>query len=183
MRLMPSQGRCSATDRKYCIYYPRKAVSRYLNPFYSPMLEAAMQEGTRRNYSLFVTTSQDIHLPNGDIYIKKHMDGCDFSGEVDIRVIEEFRKQSIPVVSVNNYLDMDGLVCISADHYGGAVQATEYLCRLGHCKIGLLSGRFSPQVSEARIEGFVKLLLSMIFPLMIVLLLILSRRWKMARKS
>ena len=83
-----------------------------LNPFYSPMLEAAMQEGTRRNYSLFVT----------------------------------------------NYLDMDGLVCISADHYGGAVQATEYLCKLGHCKIGLLSGRFSPQVSEARIEGFVKTL-------------------------
>ena len=37
-----------------------------LNPFYSPMLEAAMQEGTRRNYSLFVTTSQDIHLPNGE---------------------------------------------------------------------------------------------------------------------
>ena len=129
-----------------------------LNPFYSPMLEAAMQEGTRRNYSLFVTTSQDIHLPNGDIYIKKHMDGVIFAGEVDIRVIEEFRKQSIPVVLVNNYLDMDGLVCISADHYGGAVQATEYLCKLGHCKIGLLSGRFSPQVSEARIEGFVKTL-------------------------
>ena len=113
-----------------------------LNPFYSPMLEAAMQEGTRRNYSLFVTTSQDIHLPNGDIYIKKHMDGVIFAGEVDIRVIEEFRKQSIPVVLVNNYLDMDGLVCISADHYGGAVQATEYLCKLGHCKIGLLSGGF-----------------------------------------
>ena len=129
-----------------------------LNPFYSPMLEAAMQEGTRRNYSLFVTTSQDIHLPSGDIYIKKHMDGVIFAGEVDIRVIEEFRKQSIPVVLVNNYLDMDGLVCISADHYGGAVQATEYLCKLGHCKIGLLSGRFSPQVSEARIEGFVKTL-------------------------
>ena len=90
-----------------------------LSPFYSPMLEAAMQEGTRRNYSLFVTTSQDIHLPNGDIYIKKHMDGVIFAGEVDIRVIEEFRKQSIPVVLVNNYLDMDGLVCISADHYGG----------------------------------------------------------------
>ena len=94
-----------------------------------------------------------------EIFISKSIDGwSDFAGEVDIRVIEEFRKQSIPVVLVNNYLDMDGLVCISADHYGGAVQATEYLCKLGHCKIGLLSGRFSPQVSEARIEGFVKTL-------------------------
>ena len=67
--------------------------------------------------------------------------------------LKSFVNKSIPVVLVNNYLDMDGLVCISADHYGGAVQATEYLCKLGHCKIGLLSGRFSPQVSEARIGG------------------------------
>ena len=129
-----------------------------LNPFYSPLLEAAMQEGTRRNYSLFVTTSQDMRLPNGDIYIKKHMDGVIFAGEADARTIEEFRKQNIPVVLVNNRLDLDGLLCVSADHYGGAVQATAHLCERGHRKIGLLAGQFSPQVSEARAEGFFKTL-------------------------
>ena len=129
-----------------------------LNPFYSPLLEAAMQEGTRRNYSLFVTTSQDMRLPNGDIYIKKHMDGVIFAGEADARTIEEFRKQNIPVVLVNNRLDLDGLLCVSADHYGGAVQATAHLCERGHRKIGLLAGRFSPQNSEARAEGFFKTL-------------------------
>lgn len=129
-----------------------------LNPFYSPLLEAAMQEGTRRNYSLFVTTSQDMRLPNGDIYIKKHMDGVIFAGEADMRTIEEFRKQNIPVVLVNNRLDMDGLLCVSADHYGGAVQATAHLCERGYRKLGLLAGRFSPQVSEARAEGFFKTL-------------------------
>ena len=129
-----------------------------LNPFYSPLLEAAMQEGTRRNYSLFVTTSQDMRLPNGDIYIKKHMDGVIFAGEADARTIEEFRKQNIPVVLVNNRLDLDGLLCVSTDHYGGAVQATAHLCERGHRKIGLLAGRFSPQVSEARAEGFFKTL-------------------------
>lgn len=125
-----------------------------LNPFYSPLLEAAMQEGTQRNYSLFVTTSQDVRLPNGDVYIKKHMDGVIFAGEADARTIGELRKQNIPVVLVNNRLDLKGLLCVSADHYGGAVQATEHLCRRGHRKIGLLAGRFSPQVSEARARGF-----------------------------
>lgn len=129
-----------------------------LNPFYSPLLEAAMQEGTKRNYSLFITTSQDMQLPNGDIYIKKHMDGVIFAGEANARTIEEFRKQNIPVVLVNNRLDMDGLLCIAADHYGGAVQATAHLCERGHRRIGLLAGRFSPQVSEARAEGFFKTL-------------------------
>ena len=135
-----------------------------LNPFYSPLLEAAMQEGTRRNYSLFVTTSQDMRLPNGDIYIKKHMDGVIFAGEADARTIEEFRKQNIPVVLVNNRLDLDGLLCVSADHYGGAVQATAHLCERGHRKIGLLAGRFSPQVSEARAEGFFKTLAQYVAP-------------------
>ena len=62
------------------------------------------------------------------------------------------------MVLVNNRLDMDGLLCVSADHYGGAVQATAHLCERGHRKIGLLAGRFSPQVSEARAEGFFKTL-------------------------
>lgn len=129
-----------------------------LNPFYSPLLEAAMQEGTQRNYSLFVTTSQDMRLPNGDITIKKHMDGVIFAGQIDMRVIEGFRKQNIPVVLVNNRIEMDGLLCVSADHYSGAVQATAHLCERGHRKIGMLAGRFSPQVSEARAEGFFKTL-------------------------
>lgn len=129
-----------------------------LNPFYSPLLEAAMQEGTKRNYSLFITTNQDMQLPNGDIYIKKHMDGVIFAGEASLRTIEEFRKQHIPMVLVNNRLDLDELVCVAADHYGGAVQAAAHLCQRGHRKIALLAGRFSPQVSEARAEGFFRTL-------------------------
>lgn len=129
-----------------------------LNPFYSPLLEAAMQEGTRRNYSLFVTTSQDIRLPNGDVCIKKHMDGVIFAGEADLQAIEAYRRQNIPVVLVNNRLDLEGLLCVSADHYHGAVLATAHLCERGHRKIGLLAGRFSPQVRDARAEGFFRTL-------------------------
>jgi hypothetical protein len=105
-----------------------------LNPFYSPLLEAAMQEGTRRNYSLFVTTSQDIRLPNGDVCIKKHMDGVIFAGEADLQAIEAYRSQNIPVVLVNNRLDLEGLLCVSADHYRGAVLATAHLCERGTAK-------------------------------------------------
>lgn len=124
------------------------------NPFYSPLLEVAMQEGTKRNYSLFVTTSRDMRLPNGEICIKKHMDGVIFAGETDMYLIEEFRKQDIPIVLVNSRPSSDMLPWVSVNHYDGAVQATEHLCERGHRKIGLLAGRFSPQVSEAREKGF-----------------------------
>lgn len=127
-----------------------------LNPFYSLALEAAIQEGTKRNYSLFITTSQDMQLPNGDIYIKKQMDGVIFAGEVNQRAIEEFRGQNIPVVLLNN--QMENLLCVTADHFQGAVAAVEHLYGCGHRKIGLLAGRFSRQVSEARFSGYCKVL-------------------------
>lgn len=125
-----------------------------LNPFYSPILEAVMRESARRNYSVFVVTSQDVRVPNGDVYIKKQMDGVILVGEASPEVINELRKQNIPVVLVNNVLDMEGLLCITTSHYEGAVSAVEHLYERGHRKIGLLAGRFSPQVNEARYKGY-----------------------------
>lgn len=125
-----------------------------LNPFYSPVLEAAMREAAKRNYSIFVTTSQDVQLPNGELCIKKQMDGVIFAGAVNPQVIDQLREQNIPVVLLNNYLDRDGLPCITADHYHGAVSAVNHLCGLGHRRIGLLAGRFSPQINEARYTGY-----------------------------
>lgn len=125
-----------------------------LNPFYSPILEAVMRESARRNYSVFVTTNQDVQLPNGDVYIKKQMDGVIFVGEANPKVIGKLREQKIPVVLLNNYLDMENLLCITTSHYEGAVSAVEHLCSRGHRRIGLLAGRFSPQVNEARYNGY-----------------------------
>lgn len=125
-----------------------------LNPFYSPILEAVMRESARRNYSVFVMTNQDVQLPNGEVYIKKQMDGVIFVGEADPEVIGRLWEQKIPVVLLNNVLDMEGLLCITTSHYEGAVSAVDHLYERGHRKIGLLAGRFSPQVNEARYKGY-----------------------------
>lgn len=125
-----------------------------LNPFYSPILEAVMRESARRNYSVFVMTNQDVQLPNGEVYIKKQMDGVIFVGEANPEVIGRLREQKIPVVLLNNVLDVEGLLCITTSHYEGAVSAVDHLYERGHRKIGLLAGRFSPQVNEARYKGY-----------------------------
>ena len=125
-----------------------------LNPFYSPILEAVMQESARRNYSVFVITNQDVQLPNGELYIKKQMDGVIFVGEASPKMIGSLLEQKIPVVLLNNYLDMEDLLCITTSHYEGAVSAVNHLCGRGHRRIGLLAGRFSPQVNEARYRGY-----------------------------
>lgn len=125
-----------------------------LNPFYSPILEAVMRESARRNYSVFVVTNQDVLLPNGEVYIKKQMDGVIFVGEASPAIIGRLREQKIPVVLLNNVLDMPDLLCITTSHYEGAVSAVDHLYERGHRKISLLAGRFSPQVNEARYKGY-----------------------------
>lgn len=125
-----------------------------LNPFYSPILEAAMREGTKRNYSIFVTTMQDVQLPNGEVYIKKQMDGIILAGEVDRAIVQALHRQNIPIVVLNNRIDDPDLFCITVDHYHGARSAVEHLCKRGHQRIGLLAGTFSRQVTEARYRGY-----------------------------
>ncbi len=129
-----------------------------LNPFYSPILEAVLQESTKKGYSLSISTDHDVRLPNGEIYLKKHMDGVILAGQVESQAIMSLRKQSIPVVLLNNRIEMEDLLCITADHFGGAVQAVTHLWERGHQKIGLLAGRFSPQIYTARYNGYLSAL-------------------------
>lgn len=125
-----------------------------LNPFYAPVLDAIMQEAMKRQYSVFISTSHDEKLPNGDSYIKKHMDGVIFAGQTDPDAVEEMRRHNIPVVLLNHEMNLEDLPCVAVEHYQGAVQATEHLYERGHKKIGLLAGRFSKQVCDARLNGY-----------------------------
>ena len=126
-----------------------------LNPFYSLVLEAIMQEAMKRDYSLFVTSNDQMRLPSGDAYIKKHMDGVIIAGQTDEDYVASFLRQNIPVVVLNNLIEMEGLPCITVDNYHGAKEAASYLIEKGHRRIGLLAGRFSPRIYAERYQGYV----------------------------
>jgi DNA-binding LacI/PurR family transcriptional regulator len=68
------------------------------------------------------------------------------------------RKQNIPVVILNNILDMDDLLCVTTDQYGGACLAMRHLVERGHKNIGLIAGAFSPHVYSARYNGYMDVL-------------------------
>ncbi len=126
-----------------------------LNPFYSPILETVLQTVVKENYSLFISPDTDLSLPNGEIYLKNQMDGVLIAGKTNPKVINGFMNQNLPVVLINNKLDIDGLFCITADHYAGARLAMNHLVERGHRKIGLLAGNFSPQVFFERYNAYI----------------------------
>lgn len=125
-----------------------------LNPFYSPVFEGVLQVGRKRGYSVFIASDADIQLPTGQVYMKKQMDGVIICGQTSENIIESFRSQEIPVVLLNNVYDLENLVCVTLDHYGGAVKAVEHVIQHGYRDIAIISGHFSPYVMQERFRGY-----------------------------
>lgn len=125
-----------------------------LNPFYSPIFEGVLQVGREREYSVFIASEKDIQLPTGQVYVKKQMDGVIICGKTEQSVIEGFRAQNIPVVILNNVYDLEELVCVTVDHYGGTVRAIEHLIEKGIEDIAIISGHFSPYVYNERFKAY-----------------------------
>lgn len=125
-----------------------------LNPFYSPIFESVLQTCARRGYSLFISSDRDLRLPNGQACVKKQMDGVILAGQSDTQTVMDLRRQNMPVVMLNNELDMDDLTCVTTDQYGGATLAVRHLVERGHKRIGLIAGAFSPHVYTLRYNGY-----------------------------
>lgn len=125
-----------------------------MNPFYSPIFESVLQTCGKKGYSLFISSDSDLRLPNGQSFVKKQLDGVILAGHSDEKLVSDLRRQNMPVVLLNNALDMDDLTCITTDQYGGAVLAMQHLMEKGHRRIGLLAGNFSPHVYLSRYNAY-----------------------------
>jgi len=125
-----------------------------LNPFYSPIFESVLQTCNQKGYSLFISSDRELRLPNGQACVKKQLDGVILAGHSDEQIVTDLRRQNMPVVLLNNALDMEELLCVTTDQYGGAVLAVEHLVARGHRRIGLLAGSFSPHVYLSRYNGY-----------------------------
>lgn len=125
-----------------------------LNPFYSPIFESVLQTCVRKGCGLFISSDRDLRLPNGQTYVKKQMDGIILAGQSDAQMVMELRRQNMFVVVLNNALDVDGLVCVTTDQYGGALLAMRHLIEKGHRHIGLIAGAFSPHVYNCRYNAY-----------------------------
>lgn len=125
-----------------------------LNPFYSPIFESVLQTCSQKGYSLFISSDRELRLPNGQACVKKQMDGVILAGHSDEQIVTDLRRQNMPVVLLNNALDMEDLLCVTTDQYGGAALAVEHLVERGHRRIGLLAGNFSPHVYLSRYSGY-----------------------------
>lgn len=140
----------------FILYSKRKPI--ISNPFYSLILESIVETSSKKGYGLFISTDQDITLPTGEIMLQNKVDGVILASQIDLKTILTFRKNNVPVVLINNYIDLDGLTCIINDEYYGARQIVKHLVDQGHKKIAIISGSYNPFICNKRYNAYIDVL-------------------------
>lgn len=72
--------------------------------------------------------------------------------------VEAALKENIPTVVINNFVEDLEVSCVAIDNQKGALDAVNYLIRLGHKEIAHITGDLVSQAASQRLEGYKKAL-------------------------
>lgn len=83
-----------------------------------------------------------------------YIDGILFADiDCDIKMLKKVVERKVPCLVMNNYLK-EPINCIAIDNKSAAIEAVEYLIRLGHRRIATICGDLSTQAGKDRLEGY-----------------------------
>ncbi len=123
------------------------------SPYYSLIFDAIEKEATRHTYSLvyFSDISENKLrkiLPKLDGVIAS----CFPRNE---NIIQEI-KETIPVVVIDNSCADKTIPSVIIDNFNADVESVDYICSLGHKRIGFMTGLEDSDVGKNRYAGYLK---------------------------
>jgi LacI family transcriptional regulator len=128
------------------------------NPFYSKVLEGVESELSCNNYNMILNIIQPSQRGLPKMVRERHVDGVLLMGVFHPELLERLRSEGLPVVMIDPQNPIDSFAQIQIDNEYGAFQATQFLIRLGHRKIGFVSGDLNRLSFRQRLDGYLKAL-------------------------
>jgi LacI family transcriptional regulator len=124
------------------------------HPFYGKILDSILTAAGALDYSVFVTTDQEMSLRSADYMLEKRVDGLILISRLRQNVIDYIRNFKIPYIMVNGSTeDQDVIHIVNQDEVGGH-KAAEYLYQLGHRKIFIIAGPQEHRSHHMRFNSF-----------------------------
>lgn len=123
------------------------------NPFYADIAEAVQIEAERMGYNVYIT-STGAATRTADLFMRKRMDGVVLAGQTDQKLLTRLHTQGMPLVLVNNRIDLTDVASITSNDYSGATLAVEHLIAKGHTRIGLVAGNLFHYISQSRYQAY-----------------------------
>ena len=126
-------------------------------PYSIEIMKGINQAIAESSFDLLVYTTGDIHK-NATAYREQHYVNLLSKSITDGVIIvasaaAEFISDA-PIVSVDPHIANPNYPAIHARNYQGGLQAMEYLIKLGHKRIGFITGRRELESAERRIKAY-----------------------------
>ena len=136
-------------------------IPEFSNPFWGDILEGMDQEAQRNHYKLIIATSHsNIDQERSALSLLKQQqaDGAILLSPVLSQSELIGIDQKYPIIQCCEYTENSTLPHVSIDNYTATYEATEYLIRMGHQKIAMISSTNHFVSTTQRELGFNKAL-------------------------
>ncbi len=122
------------------------------SPYYSLVFSALEKEAIKNGYNLVFFSNFDDLNP---LMNKRKVDGMVISCFPRLENGIQELKSLIPIVLMDNNSADKTIPSVVIDNFNGIAGAVDYLCSLGHERIGFISGLLDSDVGKDRLKGFV----------------------------
>ncbi len=121
------------------------------SPYYSLIFNALEKEAARHDYTLvYFTDSESLKLKK----ILHKLDGVIASCFYRIESYVQRIKDQVPVVVIDNSAADKSIPSVIIDNFSALSQTVDYLCAIGHQRIGFMTGLEDSDVGKNRTEGY-----------------------------
>lgn len=121
------------------------------SPYYGLIFNAIAKATAAHGYSLVYFTNSD----QTNLYkLLKKLDGVIASSFLRVESLIQEIKAVIPVVTIDNSAADKSIPSVIIDNFSAEVESVDYLCSLGHERIGFMTGLEDSDVGKNRYEGY-----------------------------
>ena len=139
------------------IVIPELVTALFTDPFFPILLRSATESCNEHRYQLMLSlfsSSADRQEMYERLVGNAYLDGVIVaSAALDDPLIPDLLRDGVPFVCVGRHPDAR-VRSVDVDNVGGARMAVDYLIRLGHRRIGALTGRLDTAHGQDRLDGY-----------------------------
>ena len=125
------------------------------SPYYSMIFSALEKEASKMGYALtyFSSSAESVSLK-----LLEKLDGVIISCFPRIENIVRQMNAQLPVVCIDNRSPDESIPSLTIDNFNSVVDSINYLCSLGHERIGFITGLDDSDIGRNRLDGYLSAL-------------------------
>lgn len=155
----PNQiARSMRTKRTNCIGLILPDI---INPVFPAIVRGVEDYAKQNKYNvILVNTDNDYRVESDSLnmFFSRNIDGLIFSGIAggtkDSTIVNKIIEKEIPVVLIDRYIPNLNVSYVITNNFQAAHDATNYLIRLGHKRIGVISSPQKIKIFKDRLKGY-----------------------------